>query len=351
MNRTIIFTSMFIATLTGLAHSAADRSATGTIMSPRQRNLEALVDEAMLSHWEIDRDLDKLVNLPTGKGNAAEYYARLEACYPNEREKDKLTVNPHGKGVQIILAAARIRDCRLTPKYYPNMETGTSNQPDILVFQAYAKALLKYAKILEQQEEYNQAAMALRAGLVWGWHLCRDRSNLVTLMLGLSIELQFARSYSRFLHRMLHFEKGKAADRYAEHTLKFMRRLVAKSQVFLGDFKNFNCIYSTIKIAKYDKDYLWRQEAVLRLAVLRHGAPERGNKNVVNDKNLQRLATDTLIHVAENDPKPWIRKLAQWSIQHVTHENFQNMRHKSLLSSVGMKQEKEEKESSKNDSP
>jgi len=304
-------------------------------MSPRQRIYADLVDETMLSHWDTDRGLESLVTLPTGEGNAAEYYAKLEALYAKGREQDKITVSPQSQGVQEILAASKIRSCQLTPNYYPAMESGTSNQPDIVVFQAYANALLEYARDLSKEDGKTRAAVeAYQAALIFGWHLTGERPNLVTFMLGITIKLKATRAYGRYLQRLLYLEQAHAADVYVRQLSEVLRRLMAKTQVYLGDFENFNCLYATIKIAKEDKDYLWRQEAVLRLGVLRHGAPDRTMKNIVKDKNLQRLATDTLMQVAENDPQPWIRKLAQWSIQNVTPERFQEMRKKVLLRSL-----------------
>ncbi len=303
-------------------------------MSPRQRILAGLMDEDMLSSWDTDKGLEALVSFPTGEGNAAKHYARLEALYPEEKEEHRVTVPPDSRGVQEILAGAQIKNCSLTPTFYPHMETGTSNQPDILVYQAYLRALLAHAADLEKANKPREAAQMLQSGLIWGWHLTADRPNLVTLILGLGIKLKCARAYSRLLQRLLYMDRSRAAREYAEYVGNMMRRVSAKARIYLGDFENFNCLYSTIKVAKQDQEPLWRQEAVLRLGVLRHGAPDRDLKTIVKNEELQRLATQTLVHLAEHDPVPWIQKLAHWSVRNVTPERFQEMRRKSLLKSM-----------------
>jgi len=223
------------------------------------------------------------------------------------------------------------------------METGTKKQPDLLIFQAYNKALLAYAKRLDSEEKPLEASKAYKSSLIFGWHLTEERPSLITFMLGVSIELQAAKAYSRFLIRRGALEKSQKADTFAEYLIELRKLTGAKAQVYLGEFDNFNCLYATVKIAKEDKDYFWRQEAVLRLGVLRHGAPDRALKNHVKDPVSQKLAKDTLVLLAKSDPQPWVRQLALWSIQNVTPERFDEMR-QTLLENMGKPDAGEEPE-------
>lgn len=292
--------------------------------------------------------LPKLIPLPTGPGNAAEYYAKLEIFYDQEKIKESnATIPPvpqNSKGVLAILKAATIKDCKLTPTLYPHMEKGTARQPDIAVFEAYLRALLQRAKKEEAENKIKSADSAYRAGMIWGWHLTKNKPNLVSFMLGLSIQVQTAKKYSRFLQRHLDMKRSRVADDIRELNLKIRRSVFLKARVMIGDFNHFNCLYSAIHIAKYDQDYFWRQEAVLRLGVLRHGAPTADLKKIYKDEKFQADAEKALLYVASKDPAPWVRKLATWSIATVTPERFSSMQRKTLF---GRRDEALEKEKGK----
>ena len=209
-------------------------------------------------------------------------------------------------------------------------------------------ALLQRAADSEKAGDVLGASRCYKAGLIWGWHFTSDRPNLATYMLGLIISRETSKRYARFLQRNLAMEKARKVEEYEKQMRDLLRRISFKSRITLGDFYNFNCLYAVIRIAKEDPEPLWRQEAVMRLGVLRHGAPNPLTQELQNNAAYQRLAEETLTHVAANDQTPWIRKLAVWVVQNVTPERFVEMRRK-IFSSIldekyGDDDEKEEGE-------
>lgn len=299
----------------------------------RQKVLEKNV-ESLLKPYVIENGIKTMTPLPTGEGNAAEHYAKLEVLYTKEKEEDSIAVKPDSRGVQAILAGAQIRKCSLTPNFYPHMETGTSKQPDMVVFQAYRHALMEYAKAVAATGKNQQAEQIYQAGLIWGWHLTQDRPNLVTLSLGYSIQMKCAEEYEHFLRKNLWTEKANRAEDFIEKCRQMRRAIWAKARVYLGDFRNFACLYSAAQIALNDKDALWRQEAVLRLGVLRHGAPDPRQGVIFKSEALQGYAEKTLMEVAAKDPAPWVRKLAIWTVEHITPERFDELKRNLLFDTL-----------------
>ncbi|MBN2712883.1 MAG: hypothetical protein JXR97_10710 [Planctomycetes bacterium] len=333
-----IIAFMFACTCSLAGDAEPEKGEEAPKMTSRQRVLLESV-KPLLEVIDTNEGIEKFVTLPTGGGNAAQHYAKLEILYPKEQLKGSFHVAPDGQGVKEILEAAKIKDCSLSPHFYPQMEAGTSKQPDLVVFQAYLSAILDHAEALAKAGQTKSADEVYNSAMVWGWHFTKDRSNLVTLMIGLSIERKTSEPYAKFLRRNLLFKKAKAADEFCKRTKDIDRTVAAKAQVFLGDFRNFNCLYSAIEVAKNDKDPLWRQEAAMRLGVMRHGAPDGMRKVLVKNKPLQDMATAALVEMSQKDKAPWIRKLAAWSVQHITPERFAEMRRQQLIESLKEKSE------------
>lgn len=297
-------------------------------MTTQQR---ILFDTVPLTPIDTTRGLEKLTGFPTGEGNAAEHYAKLEALYLEDRLPDSADVQPYGKGVREIIAAVTKRECRLTPDYYPHFSKGTNKQPDIIVFTAYTRALIELARQLEERGDTKGADAVYRTGLIFGWHLTQDPQNLVTLMIGVQAKMSVTHEYANFLQRNLDLTRSVAATDYLNHLVRVRTAISRKVQLFLNETLQFSSLHSTIRMALEDEQPLWRQEAVLRLGVYRHGAPSLDQEKLDNNEDHQRLAKDMLIYMAEHDPKPWIRSLARWTLDEVTPENFRTMRRMSNI--------------------
>lgn len=297
--------------------------------------------EPLLKPYRLDPGIDSFMPLPVGPGNAAEKYATLEVLYPKEKleGENQFGVDPHGRGVQAIVDASSIRNCELTPHFYPHMESGTGKQPDMLVFLAYRNALLKKADAVAHAGKTSEADSIYRAGLTWGWHLTQDRSSLITLHLGYSIQQKCAEEYAKFLRKNLISEKARRVKTFAEECEEMERRVWAKARVHLGDFRNFSNLFSAARIALHDEDALWRQEAVLALGVLRHGAPDNRRNLIVKDERMQAFAEAKLMEVAAKDPKPWIRKLAVWTVEHITPERFGELKRGLFVDAINAARE------------
>lgn len=322
-----------------LAAGVAAEKAEETKETTRQR---VLAETTRLEPFDTDQGLEKLVKLPAGPGNAADHYAKLEMLYAQDKIDDKLHVGPNAKGIDEILAAVQIRDCRLTPEYYPYLDKGTNKQPDLIIFQAYLHGLLQRAEDLEQAGDLVGASRCYQAGLIWGWHFTTERPSLITFLIGLSVKARSALSYASFLGRNLNPEKSEAAREYGRYLLKIRKEVHLKSAVQLGDFDNFNCLYAAIRIAEQDQDPLWRQEAVLRLGVMRHGAPSRDLKYLDKNEYFQHLAEQALTRAAAKDPAPWIRQLAVWTVASITPERFRDIQKRNLFGHMTEEIDKEE---------
>jgi hypothetical protein len=326
---------LLLLTILSAPLAAADAPATATQaeetgrMSPLQARLYRSVD---LERFSPSLPLEGLVRLPTEAGNAADHYAKLETLYLREKHEDGMGVPIDSEGVMEILAASRIRDCRLTPTWYPHMSVGTARQPDLLVYHAYLEALLEAAERLEDAGNLKGASTVHQAGIVWGWHFMNDRSSLVTFLLGLSIQAKAGEAYADFLKRNMHVQKGRKVDDYVEAIGDLRRRTFVKANIHLGDMANFHCLFSAIRVAKEDADYFWRQEAVLRLGVFQHGAPDTIQGGLVTNAAHQETARAALAAIAAaGDERPWIRELAAWTGENMTPERYAEIRAEGIF--------------------
>lgn len=280
-----------------------------------------------VTRFETHEGLDRLVTLPTGKGNAADHYHRLEMLYPQDREgPDQIAIKLNSKGIREIFAGVRMADCSLTPAYYPYMTTARVKMPDVIVLTAYGDGLLRLAAEFEKRGDPKNADQVFQCAIIFGHHLAKDRSNLLSFQVGISLMGKAAREYARFLQRRMDLTKNRAALEFVDRLGRVQAAVRRKSQIQMGDFTNFNCLPALIKVAKLDADPMWRQEAVVRLGVLRLGAPDRDFKTVHNDPKQQELAERALLDIANSDPLPWMRKLATWTIKNVTPQNFTGLR-------------------------
>ncbi len=294
--------------------------------TPGQAFLESTV---YVKHIDSNKGLEKLITLPQREGNAATHYAKLETLYPQDRKNEDPkdpSVRYNGQGIREILAAVRLRECRLTPDYYPRMSQGTAKQPDFIVFETYAAALLDLAEEYENRGEVEKADAVYHSAFIYGWHMTQDRSSLIAYLIGLDVKLNAAKKYSSFLQRRMKMQASGAALEYYQYLLRLQRAVYRKARVQLGDFRRFNCLYALIRVAEKDTEAFWRQEAVLRLGVLRHGAPSAARDAIDNDEYFQQVAEDALTKVAETDPAPWVRQLALWTVKNVDHERFAQLR-------------------------
>ncbi len=308
------------------AARGADREPDG--MTPAQARLYRSVE---LESFRPAIPLGDLVAMPTAPGNAADHYAKLEALYPREKDADGVGVPIDSQGLREILAASRIRNCSLTPTWYPTMSVGTARQPDLLVYHAYLKALLEAAERLETAGHLQDASLIHQSGLIWGWHFMEDRSSLVTFLLGLSIQAKAGQAYADFLKRNLHIPKAHRVEAYVRAIGEIRRKTFVKANIHLGDMANFRSLYCTIRVAEEDADYFWRQEGVLRLGMLQHGAPESMQGGFTTNAALQEEARTALERIAETDEKPWIRELALWTRENMTPERYAEIRTKSIF--------------------
>jgi len=283
----------------------------------------------LLSVWDSDSGLEGLFEEPTEDGNAAAHFRKLEDLYAKERNSDRgrMTVPPSASGVDELLAAARLKECRLAPDFYPWLDEGTNRQPNLVVYFAYLQALLTRADEHWRDGDNPAAEEAYRAGLACGRHLATDSPTLIVYTIGLRYKIRAAREYSRFLRRELRSEEAARAEAYAERMDGIYNLISRKSQTILGEFERFASLPAMAVVACEDSQPFWRAEAVMRLGVFRHGAPERGSEDILfRDPAMERLAEEALSRVAREDDEPWLRRLAAWTIANITPEWFDDFR-------------------------
>lgn len=285
-----------------------------------------LAKSVPLQKIDTDAGLDKITGLPTGAGNAAAHYAKLEQLFATDRENPQsLRMKPRCQGVSEIFKAVMIRDCRLSPEFYPALTSGEVKQPDMLVFLAYAGALIDLAKELENKQDFKGAELVYRSGLIFGWHLTQHPESLLVFSIGIRIKGLVAKAYSQFLFRKTDLTRQKAVDAYYEMLGHAQSKLERKLSYFLGNTLAFNSLYSAIRIATEDQDVFWRREAVIRLGVYRHGAPGSSGEIIFTDPERQKSADAVLTHIAESDSDDACRELAAWVIKHLTPEKFAHL--------------------------
>ena len=305
--------------------------------TPRQQTLLDMVTPEFLAAWDVDDGLERLIPLPTDPGNAADFLKNLEARYAADKRPNQVTVPADAAGVEDFLKAGRTAECRLVPDVYPAVVAGDVAQPDYVVIVVYARAALDLAERLTRDGRSAEAEAVFHATLNVGRHLTIRSPSLIVYMAGLSCKDRAAGRYARFLRDHRRHDESRAMEEYVRVLRERRLLLSAKAQVCLGEFQGFNCLHATARIALFDKSLFWRQEAVIRLGVLRWGAPNAFRTDgddkpyLEHDQPLQALAQETLRLVSENDSEPSLRQLAVWSYQHLTPERFVELRHRALV--------------------
>lgn len=286
-----------------------------------------LLKSVPLGLIDTDAGLETLTSFPEKAGNAADHYARLEMLFNEDRETpESFKIKKRSKGLNEILRAVSIKDCRLSPDYYPAMTDASVRQPDIIVFISYAQAIFELAKELEEKGDFKGAGAVYRSALIFGWHLTKNPPSMLVQMLGIRIKFAAAKEYSQFLQRNLDMKRHQAAEQYVERLEKAQELYSRKLNIFIGSVYGFNSLFCCIRVATEDADPVWRQEAVLRLAVFRHGVPGSEGQIITKNEAAQGYADRALVYVTENGQPETLRKLAAWSIRQLTPESFIKLR-------------------------
>lgn len=321
-----LFITAIMLTASLVAQGLADGN---PLLPPKEKMTRVqamLADSVHLQKIDSDSGLEKITGLPTGPGNAAVHYAKLEQLFQEDRENEKsFKLKLRSKGIAEIFKAVMIRECRLSPEFYPALTSGEVKQPDMIIYLAYAQGLLDLAKELENKQDFRGAEMVYRSGLIFGWHLTQAPESLLVLSLGIRIKGMITREYAQFLQRQLSFQRHELAQAYFTNLQHAQTTLERKLRYFLGNTLVFNSLYSAIRIATEDQDPAWRREAIIRLGVYRHGAPGSDGKIIFTDPERQKHADAALTWIAERDPIPTNRELAVWVINKLTPEKFVHM--------------------------
>ena len=280
----------------------------------------------MLGVWDSDDGFDELVVMPSGTGNAAANFVKLEELYRLEEARVQRG-DPDVDGVRELLAAAEAAHCRLAPDYYPPFTTVNDKQPDFMILRYYLGSLLKHAERLEAVGDRLGAERAYQAALICGRHLTNDRYSAIVYITGMIFKLRGAQEYERFLRRIGNPVKAEAAKGYAARMMVLLKFSVWKTNEALSDMDDFACLPTTILVATGDSEVCWRKEAVVRLAMIRHGVPDKELKTLTRNPKWERLAEKALSLVVATDQDASVRALAAWAALNVRPENYESMTH------------------------
>ena len=305
--------------------------------TPRQREIMAELLSAappdyagggiwMLSAWDGDAGLEELVPIPGGSGDAAALFKRLEDVYQGEKAS-LAGGGEDSRGVLFLMEAAGMAECRLSPIHYPEYDSVTAKQPDFAVLRAYLEALRRRAAREEREGRPAGAEEALRAALLCGRHLARDRSSLLVYVTGLVYKLRGAQDYEAFLRRSGRDGLADKAGSHAAAMVDLLRLFHWKSGVALGEMKGFACLPSAVRIAGDDAEACWRKEALLRLGILRHGVVDREGGRVERNSAFEREAERALSLAVRRDPLADVRRLAAWAALNARPEMYASLRH------------------------
>lgn len=280
----------------------------------------------MLGAWDSDSGLERLIRLPDRPGNAAERFRRLEDLYPSEKAGLE-SGGERSRGVEALLEAAEMGECRFVPEYYPPYESSVSRQPEFVIVKAYFQALLRRAQMAGEAGNAAEAERCFRAALVCGRHLTADRFSNLVYVTGLIFKQQGAQAYARYLRSAGDAGKAAAAEEYANRMVDLMRAWSWKLDTALGESADFACIQAVIRVATDDKEVFWRKAAVEKLGVLRYGVLDLAGNTARRNLEWEKMADDALRGVASSDPDPSVRRLAIWVAMNLTFSGYAYMKH------------------------
>ena len=282
---------------------------------------------------DTNKGLNRLTGFPTGTGNAAENYAQLESLFKTDRVEGKyIQLKKNPKGLKEIFLATTKKECKLAPKYFPYMNTGTVKQPDIITFLTYLNAMFDLADELEGKGDIKGAEAIHRRAFIYGWHLTQEPPTVVSLLLGVAIKREAAEKYSAFLFRKMDMKRSDLAREYKEYLEEVGFKFNRIQNFYLGSVINFNSIFSTIKIATEAEDIVWRQQAILILGLYRHGVVNHDGVIIARDPKMQKYAENALTYIVENGKTKGERELAAWVIKKLTPDIFVKINSKMELS-------------------
>ncbi|MCC8191209.1 MAG: hypothetical protein LIP77_11350 [Planctomycetes bacterium] len=282
----------------------------------------------LLEHWPAAAGLEALVEIPDNSADAAECFRRLEDLFPEELAVLDGAGAGGAAGVDALLDAAARGECRFA-EVYPPFEAADSPQPDFQILRLYLRALLLRAGEREAAGDRPDAERSYQAALLCGRHLTAARPSSVVYVTGLIYCLRGAQAYGGFLARNGEGDRAAAVRRFAERTEILYRAFLWKANVALGEFDGFACLPTVILVAREDREPFWRKDAVIRLATLRYGVPT-GDDAVQRQPEFEAMADAALLHAANADPDPGVRRMALWAARTIRPDRYAAMEHRFL---------------------
>ncbi len=327
MKRKIILLNLLLITVISVVF-ANDKSATQNQQTYPNNIQKVLMDKIDNSRWKTSEGLNKLIPLPRGIGNAAVDYAKLKKLFKKEKGKSVKIDLKNTEGINVILAGTRKRKCSFVPAIYPPMTDFKPATPDVIVFQAYADAMTRKSRILERNNQFAEAEKLLISEIILGWHLTEDRPNLLTYILGISIQEQACKNYVKFLERDIKGAKARMVRKYADNLKLLLQKVRLKSRRILSSWLEFSSLAACEKTIRTDKEKIWQQEALLSVGVMQNGFPDASGKFIKNPL-YQNIARKLLLQTAQSGRSQSIKQLAKWCLENMTEEKIMQIRKNS----------------------
>ncbi|MHC4660147.1 MAG: hypothetical protein ACYS8W_00535 [Planctomycetota bacterium] len=273
---------------------------------------------------DFTEDLARFVSPPTGPGDAAEHYVVLFILY-TARSADG--IDPDGQGVAELLRGAACARCSVG-----KIASGVRPTPDlpipvVEVLTAYANAAIERAKNLYEAGLVEDAEDVLRAVCNCGKHLAGSDDDLAFVIAGVKILRMGAFACAGF-------PKASAGEKTTAAAGEFLKKLAEKENALrrkyraLSDYIEFASLKACIDVAGSDPAPMWRREACIGLALFSFGAlgVEGESTVVLRNDEMEVMAAEALMQVAEGDSDKTVRKLAKWCVDNITADDLESVR-------------------------
>jgi hypothetical protein len=276
-----------------------------------------------------------LLERPVG-GSATEQYRELESLYARERSPQG--VDPKGRGVQVLLEAARRSSGGLLQLYQADFQadpTHTRRPVPWDMFQTYVQAAVKYGKSLERREAPHRAESVYRRIMAFGRQFLNEPGGYQFMVWGMTFQKQAAEELCRLLA-----STGHAQKKEAQGFLNLASRRLDLLQTALGcldDMTDYRSLQAAIMAAERSGDSVFRPWGINTLTILAlKGAPapadtikEAGALVLVDNPAMKKVASEELDRL-ESEPsgrvKSFVENQKQWIVHHEVYGTVKGLR-------------------------
>lgn len=298
---------------------------------PTQRQDEYVKKLADLGEpLDLPLPLEGLVEMPKGKGNAAEFYSEAFKIY--ERERDNAGFIPvQSTAVDKAMSGAEIEKCEFVPAFMlpaDKPENVMAVTPPYII----ASAMIGRADEAENQGDLAKAEDIYKRIIIFGRHLESERASLNQVMIGFQIEALGAKELFAFYKARNMEDKAAPAEKLLLAVLDKYGMTRQKLHL-LSNVKKFAALKACIYTIENDPNPIWRKEACSVLAVLRvcgfRGPKDKDDRYIAPiqlfNPEMQALASLNLKKARLTDKDETVKAWADWCMQHVEADTIRQV--------------------------